>query len=55
MRSLLDRLSRYALSKERLPRRAGLSATLGDYKEAEAWLKGGTSRGVKIRGRSLSC
>ncbi|MGH9891500.1 MAG: DEAD/DEAH box helicase, partial [bacterium] len=45
--SLLDRLSRYAVSKERLPRRAGLSATLGDYKEAEAWLMGATSRRVR--------
>jgi ATP-dependent helicase Lhr and Lhr-like helicase len=45
--SLLDRLSRFALLKDRLPRRAGLSATLGDYKEAEAWLKGCSSRGVR--------
>ena len=46
--ALLDRLSRYALDPKRLPRRAGLSATLGDYTEAAAWLEGGTRRGVEI-------
>lgn len=46
--SLLDRLSRYALVRARLPRRAGLSATLGDYGEAAAWLDGTTQRGVEV-------
>jgi ATP-dependent Lhr-like helicase len=46
--SLLDRLSRYALDRTRLPRRIGLSATLGDYEEAAAWLKGSTRRGVEV-------
>lgn len=46
--ALLDRLSRYALDQKMLPRRAGLSATLGDYAEAAAWLDGSTTRGVEI-------
>ena len=46
--ALLDRLSRYALDPKRLPRRAGLSATLGDYTEAAAWLAGETKRGVEV-------
>lgn len=46
--SLLDRLSRYAHDPKALPRRAGLSATLGDYSEAAAWLDGATQRGVEI-------
>jgi len=46
--SLLDRLSRYAFDHTRLPRRIGLSATLGDYEEAAAWLNGSTSRGVEV-------
>jgi ATP-dependent Lhr-like helicase len=46
--ALLDRLARYALSSDRLPRRAGLSATLGDYEEAAAWLDGVSGRGVEV-------
>jgi len=46
--ALLDRLARYALDKTRLPRRAGLSATLGDYAEAAAWLEGASQRGVEV-------
>lgn len=46
--ALLDRLARYALDRARLPRRVGLSATLGDYGEAAAWLAGATRRGVEI-------
>lgn len=46
--ALLDRLSRYAIDPKRLPRRAGLSATLGDYAEAAAWLEGATQRGVVV-------
>lgn len=46
--ALLDRLARFASDKRRLPRRAGLSATLGDYAEAAAWLDGGTGRGVEV-------
>jgi ATP-dependent Lhr-like helicase len=46
--SLLDRLARFANDPKRLPRRVGLSATLGDYAEAAAWLDGGTKRGVEI-------
>lgn len=46
--SLLDRLARYALDKTRLPRRIGLSATLGDYAEAAAWLSGASERGVEV-------
>lgn len=45
---LLDRLSRFALDPTRQPRRAGLSATLGDYDEAAAWLKGSSNRDVEI-------
>jgi ATP-dependent Lhr-like helicase len=45
---LLDRLARYANDPAKLPRRVGLSATLGDYAEAAAWLDGGTGRGVEI-------
>lgn len=46
--SLLDRLSRFALDRNRLPRRVGLSATLGDYTQAAEWLAGSTERGVEI-------
>lgn len=46
--SLLDRLARYAADPQRLPRRAGLSATLGDYAEAAAWLDGASGRGVEV-------
>jgi ATP-dependent helicase Lhr and Lhr-like helicase len=46
--SLLDRLARYATDRSRLPRRVGLSATLGDYAEAAAWLDGATHRGVEV-------
>jgi ATP-dependent Lhr-like helicase len=46
--SLLDRLSRFAFDRTRLPRRVGLSATLGDYDEAAAWLNGSTNRGVEV-------
>ncbi len=46
--SLLDRLARFARNPEGLPRRIGLSATLGDYAEAAAWLDGTTKRGVEI-------
>lgn len=46
--ALLDRLRRYAVNPARLPRRMGLSATLGDYAEAAAWLDGATNRGVEV-------
>jgi ATP-dependent Lhr-like helicase len=46
--ALLDRLSRFALDARHLPRRAGLSATLGDYSEASAWLAGETGHGVEV-------
>ena len=46
--ALLDRLARFALERARLPRRIGLSATLGDYGEAAAWLDGATRRGVEV-------
>jgi ATP-dependent helicase Lhr and Lhr-like helicase len=46
--ALLDRLARFAVRKDQLPRRIGLSATLGDYDEAKAWLDGGTQRGVEL-------
>jgi ATP-dependent helicase Lhr and Lhr-like helicase len=46
--SLLDRLTRFALDQKKLPRRVGLSATLGDYGEAAAWLDGVTGRGVEV-------
>jgi len=46
--ALLDRLARYALDPARLPRRIGLSATLGDYAEAAAWLDGVSRRGVEV-------
>lgn len=46
--SLLDRLRRFALDPKRLPRRIGLSATLGDYAEAAAWLDGASARGVEV-------
>ncbi len=53
--SLLDRLSRIISFA---PRRIGLSATLGDPKNAELWLCMGTERGcitpkVREKGRSL--
>lgn len=46
--ALLDRLARYALDPTRLPRRIGLSATLGDYAEAAGWLDGVSRRGVEV-------
>ena len=46
--SLLDRLARYALDRNRLPRRIGLSATLGDYGAASEWLAGATGRSVQV-------
>lgn len=46
--ALLDRLSRFALDRGRLPRRIGLSATLGDYTQAAEWLAGSTTRTVEI-------
>jgi ATP-dependent Lhr-like helicase len=46
--ALLDRLSRFARDHDRLPRRVGLSATLGDYGEAAAWLGGISNRGVEV-------
>lgn len=46
--ALLDRLARYALDRARLPRRVGLSATLGDYNEAAMWLSGTSGRGVEV-------
>ena len=39
----LERLSKFVRDA---PRRLGLSATLGDYGQAEAWLKSGTDREV---------
>lgn len=39
----LSRLSRYL---EQTPRRIGLSATLGDYSQAETWLQSGTNLDV---------
>lgn len=41
LNSCLTRLSRII---KRIPRRIGLSATLGDYKEVEKWLNSGTNR-----------
>lgn len=46
--ALLDRLARFAIDPSRLPRRVGLSATLGDYREAAAWLAGATARPVEV-------
>jgi ATP-dependent Lhr-like helicase len=46
--ALLDRLARYALDRTRLPRRVGLSATLGDYNEAAMWLNGTSGLGVDV-------
>ena len=46
--ALLDRLALFALDRTRLPRRIGLSATLGDYEQAAAWLDGLTARGVVV-------
>lgn len=46
--SLLDRLARYAQNREQLPRRAGLSATLGDYRQAADWLSGGRASEVQV-------
>lgn len=46
--ALLDRLARYALDHACLPRRVGLSATLGDYNEAAMWLNGTSGRGVEV-------
>jgi ATP-dependent Lhr-like helicase len=39
----LERLTKFILKP---PRRIGLSATLGDYKQAEDWLRSGTERPV---------
>lgn len=52
--SLLDRLKRFANDKSRLPRRIGLSATLGDYGEAAAWLAGGDRNSVEVIADSSS-
>lgn len=41
LESCLTRLSRII---NKIPRRIGLSATLGDYKEVEKWLNSGTNR-----------
>lgn len=41
LESCLTRLSRII---NKMPRRIGLSATLGDYKEVEKWLNSGTNR-----------
>ncbi|MCI8777880.1 MAG: DEAD/DEAH box helicase [Bacilli bacterium] len=41
LESCLTRLSRII---NKIPRRVGLSATLGDYKEVEKWLNSGTNR-----------
>ncbi len=41
LESCLTRLSRII---DKIPRRIGLSATLGDYKEVEKWLNSGTNR-----------
>lgn len=46
--ALLDRLARFASGRDRLPRRAGLSATLGNYAEAERWLAGASGRRVHL-------
>jgi ATP-dependent Lhr-like helicase len=46
--ALLDRLARYASDQRHLPRRIGLSATLGDYTQAALWLGGASSRGVEV-------
>lgn len=46
--ALLDRLAIFASDKMHLPRRIGLSATLGDYTQAAAWLDGVTARGVDV-------
>lgn len=42
---LLERLERVTLTP---PRRVGLSATLGDFTLAQAWLRGNTARGVQL-------
>jgi ATP-dependent helicase Lhr and Lhr-like helicase len=56
--SLLGRLARFANDRSKLPRRVGLSATLGDYAEAARWLAGETLNGVEViaesHGRSVS-
>jgi ATP-dependent Lhr-like helicase len=46
--SLLGRMARFANDRSRLPRRAGLSATLGDYTAAAHWLVGETEREVTV-------
>jgi ATP-dependent helicase Lhr and Lhr-like helicase len=46
--SLLGRLARFANDGTKLPRRIGLSATLGDYVEAARWLSGETLNGVEV-------
>lgn len=43
---ILCQLSRLAKQTQNQPRRIGLSATLGDYELAEAWLRSGTSQSV---------
>ncbi|MDX2100232.1 MAG: DEAD/DEAH box helicase [Leptolyngbyaceae cyanobacterium bins.59] len=43
---VLCQLSRLARLSRSHPRRIGLSATLGDYSQAEAWLRAGTDRPV---------
>jgi ATP-dependent Lhr-like helicase len=56
--SLLGRMSRFANDRTKLPRRVGLSATLGDYSEAAHWLAGETQSEVEIiaenQGRTVS-
>ncbi|MEO7040886.1 MAG: DEAD/DEAH box helicase [Gemmatimonadaceae bacterium] len=46
--ALLDRLAWFASDEARLPRRVGLSATLGDYVQASEWLRGMSSRDVAV-------
>lgn len=43
---ILCQLARLARLTKNQPRRIGLSATLGDYAQAEEWLRAGTSREV---------
>ena len=43
---ILCQLARLARLTQNQPRRIGLSATLGDYSLAEAWLRSGTSQAV---------
>ena len=45
-RQVLCQLQRLSGYMKKQPRRVGLSATLGDYRFAEEWLRSGTERGV---------